>query len=268
VNELPDLNNKMKYPIETDSEGMAMVVDEDSAGQKAIPIVFVAKESDGKFRHSNNPDVTKPINNKMKTDIEEDTRGKKEVVDEDVNGVKAIPFTLVKKDENGNFVYTKFAESADLSNYYTKSEADSKFIDASELENSLGNYYTKTEVDSKVSSKADSEDVYTKSEVDTKLSSKADTSNVYTKTEVDSIVSNKADASSVYTKTEVDSLVSAKADASSVYTKTEVDSKLAAKLSASQAEAQADSSAEDVAGLVADFNTLLAKLRAAGIMAE
>jgi hypothetical protein len=211
VNELPDLNNKMKYPIETDSEGMAMVVDEDSAGQKAIPIVFVAKESDGKFRHSNNPDVTKPINNKMKTDIEEDTRGKKEVVDEDVNGVKAIPFTLVKKDENGNFVYTKFAESADLSNYYTKSEADSKFIDASELENSLGNYYTKTEVDS---------------------------------------------------------LVSAKADASSVYTKTEVDSKLAAKLSASQAEAQADSSAEDVAGLVADFNTLLAKLRAAGIMAE
>jgi hypothetical protein len=211
VNELPDLNNKMKYPIETDSEGMAMVVDEDSAGQKAIPIVFVAKESDGKFRHSNNPDVTKPINNKMKTDIEEDTRGKKEVVDEDVNGVKAIPFTLVKKDESGKFVYTKFAESADLSNYYTKSEADSKFIDASELENSLGNYYTKTEVDS---------------------------------------------------------LVSAKADASSVYTKTEVDSKLAAKLSASQAEAQADSSAEDVAGLVADFNTLLAKLRAAGIMAE
>jgi hypothetical protein len=211
VNELPDLNNKMKYPIETDSEGMAMVVDEDSAGQKAIPIVFVAKESDGKFRHSNNPDVTKPINNKMKTDIEEDTRGKKEVVDEDVNGVKAIPFTLVKKDESGKFVYTKFAESADLSNYYTKSEADSKFIDATELENSLGNYYTKTEVDS---------------------------------------------------------LVSAKADASSVYTKTEVDSKLAAKLSASQAEAQADSSAEDVAGLVADFNALLAKLRAAGIMAE
>ncbi|MBA4542897.1 hypothetical protein H1164_08280 [Thermoactinomyces daqus] len=208
---MPDLNNKMKYPIETDSEGMAMVVDEDSAGQKAIPIVFVAKESDGKFRHSNNPDVTKPINNKMKTDIEEDTRGKKEVVDEDVNGVKAIPFTLVKKDESGKFVYTKFVESADLSNYYTKSEADSKFIDASELENSLGSYYTKTEVDS---------------------------------------------------------LVSAKADASSVYTKTEVDSKLAAKLSASQAEAQADSSAEDVARLVADFNALLAKLRAAGIMAE
>lgn len=201
----------MKYPIESDSEGMVLVVDEDYAGQKAIPIVFVAKESDGKFRYSNNPDVTKPINNKMKTDIEEDTRGKKEVVDEDVNGVKAIPFTLVKKDESGKFVYTKFAESADLSNYYTKSEADSKFIDSTELTNSLSNYYTKSEVDS---------------------------------------------------------IISTKADASSVYTQTEVDTKLAAKLSASQAEAQADSSAEDVAGLVADFNSLLAKLRAAGIMAE
>jgi hypothetical protein len=77
VKELADLNNKMKYPIETDSEGMAMVVDEDSEGQKAIPVVFVAKESDGKFRHSNNPDVSKPINNKMKTDIAEDMKGKK-----------------------------------------------------------------------------------------------------------------------------------------------------------------------------------------------
>src|SRR5690606_27883414 len=45
-------------------------------------------------------------------------------------------------------------------------------------------------------------------------------------------------------------------------------SALDAKLTATQAEAQADSTAEDVATLVADFNALLAKLRAAGIMAE
>lgn len=45
-------------------------------------------------------------------------------------------------------------------------------------------------------------------------------------------------------------------------------SALDSKLTASQAEAQADSTAEDVATLVADFNALLAKLRAAGIMAE
>lgn len=43
---------------------------------------------------------------------------------------------------------------------------------------------------------------------------------------------------------------------------------LAAKLTATQAAAQADSVAEDITTLVADFNALLAKLRAAGIMGE
>jgi len=45
-------------------------------------------------------------------------------------------------------------------------------------------------------------------------------------------------------------------------------SALDAKLTATQAEAQADSEAADLETLVADFNALLAKLRAAGIMAE
>lgn len=35
-----------------------------------------------------------------------------------------------------------------------------------------------------------------------------------------------------------------------------------------QADAQADSTASDVAGIVSDFNALLAKLRAAGIIAS
>lgn len=41
---------------------------------------------------------------------------------------------------------------------------------------------------------------------------------------------------------------------------------LDAKLTASKAATQANSTATDVAGLVADFNALLAKLKAAGIM--
>lgn len=41
---------------------------------------------------------------------------------------------------------------------------------------------------------------------------------------------------------------------------------LNAKLTASKAATQANSTATDVAGLVADFNALLAKLKAAGIM--
>jgi hypothetical protein len=40
------------------------------------------------------------------------------------------------------------------------------------------------------------------------------------------------------------------------------------KLTATQAAAVEDSTAEDVPGLVADFNTLLASLRTAGIIAE
>lgn len=45
-------------------------------------------------------------------------------------------------------------------------------------------------------------------------------------------------------------------------------SDLSSKLTASPAAAQADSTATDVETLVADFNALLAKLRAAGIMEE
>ncbi|TWM36755.1 hypothetical protein CHCC14819_1787 [Bacillus licheniformis] len=43
---------------------------------------------------------------------------------------------------------------------------------------------------------------------------------------------------------------------------------LNSKLTAKQAAAQTDSTAEDIAGLVADFNALLSALRAANIMAE
>lgn len=56
----------------------------------------------------------------------------------------------------------------DLSDYYTKEEADEKFED----------YYTKTEVDGKLEAKANSADVYTKGEVYTKTE-------VYNKSEID-----------------------------------------------------------------------------------
>lgn len=53
----------------------------------------------------------------------------------------------------------------------------------------------------------------------------------------------------------------------SLSTKKYVDDAVSPKLTATQAAAQADSTATDVAGLVADFNALLAKLRTAGIIA-
>lgn len=47
---------------------------------------------------------------------------------------------------------------------------------------------------------------------------------------------------------------------------TDTTKSLHGKLTAKKAAAQADSTATDVAGIVTDFNELLAKLRAAGIM--
>lgn len=48
---------------------------------------------------------------------------------------------------------------------------------------------------------------------------------------------------------------------------TDVTKSLNGKLTATKAVAQADSTATDVVGLVSDFNALLAKLRAAGMLA-
>lgn len=45
------------------------------------------------------------VNNKMSRPIEQDSRGVSQVVDEDKNGVKAIPFVLVTKNDKGEFEY-------------------------------------------------------------------------------------------------------------------------------------------------------------------
>ncbi|MGG0150709.1 head fiber protein [Bacillus mycoides] len=47
---------------------------------------------------------------------------------------------------------------------------------------------------------------------------------------------------------------------------TSLQTSLDAKLTASKATSQANSAATDVAGLVTDFNALLAKLKTAGVM--
>ncbi|SFE43690.1 Head fiber protein [Paenibacillus algorifonticola] len=66
---------------------------------------------------------------------------------------------------------------------------------------------------------------------------------------------------------ELENAAYAPASGKSVVNKTYVDAQVAPKLTATQGAAQADSTATDVAGLVADFNALLAKLRTAGIIA-
>lgn len=70
---------------------------------------------------------------------------------------------------------------------------------------------------------------------------------------------NAADISGTLSSAQIPNLAQSKI--------TNLTTDLAAKLTASQAAAQANSTATDVAGLAADFNALLAKLRTAKIMA-
>jgi len=80
---------------------------------------------------------------------------------------------------------------------------------------------------------------------------------------------------SSYTKAEADAKYQLKgtyALTGASYTKAEADGKFALttaltpKLTANKAATQANSTATDVAGLVTDFNALLAKLKTAGLM--
>lgn len=47
------------------------------------------------------------IQNKMNKAIERDSRGVPHVVDESIDGTKAIPIVMVTKDENGTFKYVE-----------------------------------------------------------------------------------------------------------------------------------------------------------------
>src|SRR5690606_20865298 len=93
----------MRFPIESDARGFREVVDEAPDGSKAIPVTFVYKTGNG-FEHDGDPGEGGPVN-KMKKPIETDPYGQAKVVDEDINGVKAIPLVVVKKNEDGEFEY-------------------------------------------------------------------------------------------------------------------------------------------------------------------
>lgn len=97
----------MTRPIEEDLRGVYAVVDEAANGTKAIPVVFVQKTADGSFGYGSSPASGASVKNKMAQPIETDAEGNAEVVDEDIDGTKAIPLVPVTKDENGRFVYTE-----------------------------------------------------------------------------------------------------------------------------------------------------------------
>lgn len=100
----------MTRPIEEDLRGVYAVVDEAANGTKAIPVVFVQKTADGSFGYGSSPASGASVKNKMAQPIETDAEGNAEIIDEDIDGTKAIPLVPVTKDENGRFVYAKLNE--------------------------------------------------------------------------------------------------------------------------------------------------------------
>ena len=119
-----------------------------------------------------------------------------------------------------------------LDDYYTKSESDNKYLTTHQ---SLADYYTKSQVDSAIQSasiggEVDLSDYYTKSESDNKyLTSHQSLDSYYTKDEVDSAIDNAAlggtvDLNNYYTKNESDNkYLTTHQSLSNYYTKTQID---------------------------------------------
>lgn len=116
---------------------------------------------------------------------------------QDLNATKTVELTqaeydeLSPKDPNTFYIITD-ATAGDLSNYYTKSEADglldTKLDVTAYTPTDLSNYYTKSETSGAT-------------EISTALESKADTATTYTKTETDNAIT-------AATSTKQDTLVS------------------------------------------------------------
>ena len=122
----------------------------------------------------------------------------------------------------------------DLSDYYTKREADKKFALKEEVP-SIAGLATEQFVEDKISAipETDLTNYYTKSEVDKAIEDidipDADLSNYYTKAETDAAIEGvEVDLSNYYTKAEVDAeLENVDVDLTDYYTKTEINDLLA-----------------------------------------
>lgn len=203
---MSQLNNKIKKPIDTDPRGVSKVVDSDVLGQKAIPVVFVTKQEDG-FTYNTEVDDSQTIDNRLRTNIERDSKGNIEVVDSDVDGNKAVPLVVVTKNEDGKFEYASLGSGGSGSGSVSWDD-----------------------VTNKPSEFPPEDHTHNASDIN----------------------AGTLDAARIPTL-----------DQSKI---TNLVSDLSSKLTATKAAHQAHSSAEDIETLVSDFNDLIDKLIAAGIM--
>lgn len=122
-----NVNNKMRVGISNDSRGISKVVDESLDGTKAIPVVFVQKTAEGSFSYRSDPEEGTALDNEMSYPVETDPAGSAEVVDEDVDGLKAVPIVPVTKNAEGKFVYASIG-------------GGDKAVDWSEIQNKPENF--------------------------------------------------------------------------------------------------------------------------------
>lgn len=168
-----------------------------------------------------------------------------ELIDDSISGITGIEYEVVQtlpvKGEKGVIYLIPTGDQDNIYNEYIwiDSHPDGHYDIIGTTEVDLSNYYTKNEADILLDKKADSSTVYTKTEVDELI---PDVSHYATKTELSDGLSTKADSSVTYTKAEVDDLIpdvshyatktelseglSTKADSSVTYTKAEVDTLL------------------------------------------
>ena len=168
-----------------------------------------------------------------------------ELIDDSISGITGIEYEVVQalpaKGEKGVIYLIPTGDQDNIYNEYIwiDSHPDGHYDIIGTTEVDLSNYYTKNEADILLDKKADSSTVYTKAEVDDLI---PDVSHYATKTELSEGLSAKADSSVTYTKAEVDELIpdvshyatktelseglSTKADSSVTYTKVEVDTLL------------------------------------------
>lgn len=99
-----NVNNRITKTIPSDSRGTVEVVDEAVDGSKAIPVVFVTKKAAGGFGYDGKPDPTTELDNDIKSPISRDATDIAAVVDEDIDGKKAIPLVVYTKNDEGKLV--------------------------------------------------------------------------------------------------------------------------------------------------------------------
>lgn len=111
---------------------------------------------------------------------------------------------------------------ADKSTTYTKSEVDKKISDAGGTD--LTDYYNKTETNNLLTDKVNTTDYNTdKTNLESSISSKADETEVTSlTTRVSTVEINKINISDVYSKTDMDSLLSNKSNTSHTHTTSEI----------------------------------------------